>query len=258
MSANSKIEWTDHTFNPWIGCTKVSEGCKHCYAESVAARFKLAQWGPSAPRRPASERMWAEPRRWDRAAHAAGTRARVFCASMADVLENHPSIRPEWRTRLFSTIERTPHLDWLLLTKRPENWARLFCASWPFDNAMLGITIEDREALTARRNWLANAWLARGERVFLSYEPALGPVDFSGLLRTGQVRWLIAGGESGPHARPADPDWFRAARDQCAAHRVPFFFKQWGTFRDGVRLGKRAAGRLLDGREHNEFPVAAP
>ena len=132
MGAESKIEWTDHTFNPWWGCEKVSPGCAHCYADAFAKRLghgttRPKLWGPGSERKVASEAMWREPIKWNRSAEKAGKRARVFCASMADVFEDRPDLLVP-RARLFRLVAATPHLDWLLLTKRPENAARLWGA----------------------------------------------------------------------------------------------------------------------------------
>lgn len=286
MGANSKIEWCHHTFNPWYGCTKVSEACKFCYAESWGKRSGLVQWGPKAPRRLSSDAKWKEPAKWNAEAMLLGIRYRVFCASLGDVFDDHPSILPEWRNRLWSLIAATPHLDWLLLTKRPTNWAYFLPVAGcrpPFTNVRLGVTIEDEMAVAARGAPLQFASYC-GWPTFVSYEPAMGSVDWRPLLGVNAIGWLIAGGESGHHARPAHPEWFRQARDQCAAANVPFLFKQWGEWAPGSnwpedetipsgqsndfgdatlgdngsvwRVGKKIAGRILDGREHNAFPAA--
>lgn len=179
MTQNSKIEWTHHTFNPWWGCTRVSPGCEHCYAETFAKRTGLG-WGPRAPRRFFGEKHWSEPLRWNAAAVRAGERRRVFCASMADVFEDRPDI-PElaaWRTRLWWLIDETPALDWLLLTKRPENWSRMVPPGWlesPRPNVWAMTTAEDQERADQRIPELLKIPAAvRG----VSYEPALGAVDF--------------------------------------------------------------------------------
>lgn len=120
MAENSGIEWTHHTFNPWIGCTKVSPACDQCYAEEWNRRYEGGKnWGPHADRR--KTKSWSAPLKWNREAEAKGLRYRVFCASLADVFDNHKSILPEWRAELWLLIKATPHLDWLLLTKRPQN-----------------------------------------------------------------------------------------------------------------------------------------
>jgi protein gp37 len=297
---NSSIEWTDHTFNPWWGCIKVSPGCEHCYAETLAHRYGHEVWGPAktTPRRMMSANYWRQPVKWNEAARKAGTRARVFCASMADVFEEHPQL--DWpRTNLWGLIETTPHLDWLLLTKRPENVLRMLSPLWNGrtpDNVWLGTSCENQEQADKRIPHLLNV----PARVrFLSCEPLLGPVDLGRAVgtdvvdvtnmtleqfraaRSGQrerkrIDWIIAGGESGPGARPMSITWARSLRDQCQAAHVAFHFKQWGQFTpyyeavdpvEGTlimseyprgtmkRVGKHVAGRLLDGREWNELPA---
>lgn len=307
MSETTKIEWTDATFNPWIGCTKVSPACDHCYAEaSTPARTLGVIWGAKEDRHRTSAGNWKLPRRWNAqhdeffAAH--GRRRRVFCASLADVFDN--AVDPAWRADLFQLIEQTPNLDWLLLTKRIGNVpsmmmevaSRLFwldhleAAHLP-ENVWLGATICNQEE--ADRDILK--LLAVPARVrFLSMEPLLGPVDLRMWMRAAwrgplPIGWVIVGGESGTNARPLHPDWARSLRDQCAAAGVPFLFKQWGEwapvtytyeneslsswradpaiialnwrevheFGDGVgaaRVGKQAAGRLLDGVRHDGYP----
>jgi protein gp37 len=309
MAENSNIEWTDHTFNPWIGCTKVSPGCDHCYAETWDARGlqqRETRWGPHAVRTRTSADNWRKPLAWNKAAKAAGKRALVFCASLADVFDNHPSIKLEWRDDLWKLIEATPHLDWLLLTKRPQNVPRFVpgwmeAHSWPL-NVWLGTTAENQAEADRR-----TAHLARipAQVRFLSCEPLLGRITPN----LDGIHWVIVGGESGPGARPMHPDWARFLRDQCQAADVAFFFKQWGEWAPvtigqdpdygdigpaypmryctsdwsarhgekeclfwqgddlvhwphietfpaiGVRrIGKKAAGRLLDGRTWDQFP----
>ena len=314
MGENSGIEWTDHTFNPWIGCTKVSPGCDHCYAEKLAARFKLADWGTGNPRRLAHDDYWKQPLAWNRKARKAGVRKRVFCASLADVFDNE--VPEEWRVRLFGLIEQTPYLDWLLLTKRIGN-ARNMMPVTPLHNVWLGISVVNQEE--ADRD-IPKLLRTPARLRFLSMEPLLGPVKLPGLQCEGcgyteadkrfqldhhlcknptpTLDWVIVGGESGTQARPMHPIWVRSLRDQCLAAGVPFFFKQWGAWKDGSdfatdakavltdgticeptpdalraldgqapvpprqptmmrRVGKKASGRDLDGREWNELPIAA-
>ena len=368
MGENSSIEWTDHTWNPVSGCTKVSPGCANCYAEKLSSRFPhLGSWGPGAERKRTSAANWRKPLAWARAARAAvypchlcgkqatcfgvyedpqgqaprpacdgccghgcedgwckpiaELRPRVFCASLADWLD------PEWPAEvladMLALIAQTPELDWLLLTKRPQLWQERVTV------AMAGCFDED--PLTLMESWLggdppSNVWIgtsvedqARAEeriprlleipaRVrFLSCEPLLGLVDL-GLddpIRYVQagglpppdpiVHWVIAGGESGPGARPMHPAWARSLRDQCVEAGVAFHFKQWGAWEPGgtlprrpnrsviclhaagmtawtpdndhnpiaaghpgwrimTRVGKKAAGRELDGRTWDEVP----
>lgn len=249
MGENSKIEWCDHTFNPWEGCTKVSEGCKNCYAEALTKRFGRTQWGPTALRRRTSDSNWRKPLAWNRKAEQEGCRYRVFCASLADVFEWNPQVE-EWRFDLFIMIDQTPYLDWLLLTKRPEHIMYVLrsefnSASFP-SNVWLGTSVENQAAADKRVPELLNA---PATVRFLSCEPLLGPVDLSQWLH--RISWVIVGGESGTQARPMDPDWARSLRDQCQAAGVPFLFKQWGG------RNKKAAGRELDGRTWDEIPQPA-
>lgn len=289
MAENSKIEWTDHTFNPWRGCTKVSSGCANCYAETMSGRNPkvLGVWGPQGTRVLASEAQWKEPLKWDRQAGEAKKRQLVFCASLADVFEDWQGpmvnakgttvVRGEWqeclerhdepltmdyfRFELFNLIRRTPNLDWLLLTKRPENIGRMmagYLGAWDTDhipNVWLGVSVENQATADERIPVLLRIPAAVR---FLSCEPLLGPVDLSKWLACNcpadyakwpgddshnhwcprshspervlsQLHWVIVGGESGHGARPCELDWLRSLRDQCAAAGVAFFNKQIGS-----------------------------
>lgn len=241
MGFNSSIEWTTHTFNPWWGCTKVSDGCKFCYAESLSNRYGHKVWGPGKPRRLMSDNHWQEPLKWNADAAHQGLRYRVFCASMADVFEERaPAGQLE---RLWELIRKTPHLDWQLLTKRPERITPNLPEDWGvgYDNVWLGTSIED-ERVTHRVDYLvAVPAIVR----FLSLEPLIGPLP---QLALAGIDWVIVGGESGPGARPIDEQWVLDIRFQCRAANVPFFFKQWG----GVN--KKKLGRLLEGKYYNEMP----
>jgi protein gp37 len=219
MGENTKIEWTKHTFNPWIGCQKVSDGCDNCYAErDMDFRFHRVQWGPHGQRERTSEANWRLPYSWARMARASGKRAPVFCASYADWLDNQ--VPPEWRADLAKLIEATPELDWLLLTKRIENYRRLAPWSQAPRNVWLGVTAENQECYD--RRWRVLEHISAIVR-FISYEPALGPLTIAG---TQLPDWIICGGESGPRARNMDLKWARDLRDECASLGVPFFFKQ--------------------------------
>lgn len=309
MAENSNIEWTHHTFNPWIGCQKVGAGCDHCYAETWDARGLsggATRWGPHAIRTRTSPANWAKPRAWDRAAAAAGERHRVFCASLADVFDNHASILSEWRADLWALIAATPTLDWMLLTKRPSNIAAMLPDDWGagYPNVWIGCTVVNQ---TEADRDIPKLLSVPAQVRFLSMEPLLGPVDLTRLQPVifdatanalkGVWRWkdgpmrketeaidlVIVGGESGPNARPMHPDWARSLRDQCNAAGVAFHFKQWGewipagphlqedrpeflrlragdrgfSFEDMQemgRVGKKAAGRELDGRTWDEMP----
>lgn len=254
MAENSKIEWTHHTFNPWIGCTKVSDGCKNCYAETLMdTRYKKTKWGPRGLRVIKADSGWSEPVKWNRDAEAAGERRRVFCASLADVFEGPDTMPAEaWpdvvsaRARLIDLIHRTPHLDWLLLTKRPQNVQRLWdeaATEWgepgtlamPLPNVWLGTSIEDQKTADERIPELLKCPAAVR---FLSCEPLLGRVDLDCHPSTGcptgwldgspGIDWVIAGGESGPGARPCNAQWIRSLVGQCKAASVPVFVKQLG------------------------------
>lgn len=364
MSDQTGIEWCDSTFNPWLGCTKISPACDHCYAEKlVDSRLHKAKWGAGQPRVRTSAANWRKPLQWNARrfmacgvcgwrgeceAELIGCRAcassdqmddvrrRVFCASLADVFDNEVPI--EWLADLLDLIRRTPNLDWLLLTKRIGNVQKRLLEAANTGSSEDGLTSskpDDSFGHCVAYDWAQhrspppNVWLgaticnqaeadrdipkllATPARVrFLSIEPMLGAIDLSKFTpvdgdwnpRAADVGamlgldWVIAGGESGPHARPSHPDWFRSLRDQCAAANVPFLFKQhgeWlatdfcdddmamlpskrtvyvrpdGSFHDGSEgidffggderetawVGKKAAGRLLDGIEHNGFPA---
>ena len=245
MGDRTAIEWADATFNPWIGCQRVSLGCDFCYAEAMMdKRLGRVQWGPGGARRRTSENYWRQPLLWDR--KAAGRPLRVFCASLADVFDNKAPAGA--RGDLWRLIDRTPNLIWMLLTKRPQNMVLLAPIVWGGgrsvpDNVWLGVTAENQDEYD--RRWpLLSEWAAPVR--FVSYEPALGPLDLSG--HEVKPDWLICGGESGPNARPMHADWAREMRDQCADQEVAFFFKQWGG-----RTSK-AGGRILDGRTWEELP----
>jgi protein gp37 len=267
MGKSTNIAWCDHTFSPWWGCVKVSRGCEHCYMQTFLKRVGQERYfGPSktTPRRFFSDKHWLEPLKWNREAQAAGIRRRVFCASMADVFEDNPSLVNE-RIRLFRLIESTPSLDWLLLTKRPENLNRMLPRQWiywPLRSVWLGTSVEDQRAADERIPLLLQTPAAVR---FLSCEPLLGRIELSdvsgwrdaarwlGRMNLGPdaISWVIAGGESGPNSRPCDPEWVLSLRDQCQAAHVAFFMKQWGG------RTHAAGGRLLDGREWSEFPEPA-
>lgn len=242
MAEKSKIEWTTHTFNPWWGCTRVSPGCAHCYAETLAHRYGHDVWGKGKARKPASEKVWAEPVKWNKAAEKAGERHRVFCSSMADVFDDEAP----WgaRPRLFALIRETPWLDWLLLTKRAENIRDYLPPDWGdgYPNVWLGVSAENQDLLNKRVTTLRRIPAAVR---FVSAEPLLGELDFYRggwslleRLKSPQgtthepIHWVIVGGESGHGARQMDLRWARIIRDQCRAAGTAFFFKQKGGARD--------------------------
>lgn len=296
MSEQTGISWTDHTFNPWHGCVKVSPACTNCYAERQSKGWpnfhdgerKPLLWGPGSDRRFFGDDHWKEPLRWNKKAKADGIRRRVFCASMSDWAEM-PSDSAllarldQERMRLCRLIEATPFLDWLLLTKRADFIMRCvprwWSGGWPA-NAWAGATAETQGWLEDR---LVELLGVPAPVRFLSIEPMLGGMNLRRVRHkyelgevyidalTGRyegdivhahvptkprgLQWIISGGESGPGARLSHPDWFTSLRDQCQAVGVPFHFKQFGEHNElGVRVGKKSAGRLLDGREWNECP----
>jgi protein gp37 len=224
MGETTEIAWCDATFNPWIGCQKVSAGCDNCYAETLMdKRYHRVQWGPHGERIRTSESNWKQPARWAKKARAAGTRPKVFCSSLADVFDNKAPKGA--RQDLAGTIEGTPELDWLLLTKRPENigdmiddmgWFRGFPP-----NVWLGTTCEDQAAY--ERRWPILARFNVRVR-FISYEPAIGALTI--LDHKEKPDWLICGGESGTNFRPMPMHWAGDVMDECAEHFVPFFMKQ--------------------------------
>lgn len=174
MAENSNIEWTDHTFNPWIGCQKVSAACDNCYAEAWDNRFHGGRWGPRAPRTRTAPDNWKKPLKWDREAKADDVKRFVFCASLADVFDN--AVPASWRGDLFDLIKRTPNLVWLLLTKRPQNIVRMLPQDWGkgYPNVWLGATVANQE--DAERN-ITELLFPLAAKRFLSIEPMLGPVD---------------------------------------------------------------------------------
>jgi protein gp37 len=243
MGQQTAISWTDHTFNPWWGCTKISPACDHCYAATFAARVGQSVWGADAERRFFGDDHWNMPLKWNRAAMKTGIRRRVFCASMADVFEHRTDLEGE-RGRLFDLIGATPMLDWQLLTKRPHRIAPEFPSEWlrtPPVNLWIGVTVESPDYL-----WRLYQLLdVRAAVHFVSYEPALADVTWP---LDGRLDWVIAGGESGAQHRPVNAAWIRSTRDQCVQAGVPFHFKQWGG------RTPSANGCELDGREWKEFP----
>lgn len=229
MSDNTGIGWCDHTFNPVWGCTKVSEGCRFCYAETLDNKFhRGVHWDSKKVRKKSSTSYWEKPKKWNKDAEKKFRRpARVFSGSMCDVFEDHPTTRKEM-SRLWPLIKRTPNLHWLLLTKRPENFEAFLPGDWGdgYPNVWLGVSIEsDRYAW--RKRFLAETPAAVR---FISYEPALGP-----LLETGLdgIDWLIYGGESGRSRRPDSREWAIDIHGRCASEKVAFFFKQSSAMRPG-------------------------
>lgn len=240
MGKETGISWTDHTFNPWWGCTKVSPGCDHCYAEAQDARYSAeSHWGKGAPRRTFGDKHWHQPELWNKAAEAAGEVQRVFCASMADVMDDEA---PQYeRSRLWDLIDRTPNLMWQLLTKRPQRFSRyLPMVGFAHNNVLLMTTAENQEFYNKRIVSLINAshWLRERNRVRqdrawnaavpvptgVSYEPALGPIS---MIEAGVFpKWLIFGGETGADRRPMETAWAVNIQRECETYGVKFFMKQ--------------------------------
>jgi protein gp37 len=245
LAENSKIEWTDHTFNPWIGCTKVSPACDNCYAaEMMDTRYGRVKWGAGEPRVRTAPSTWAQPRKWQRQAEATGARPFVFCASLADVFDNE--VDPQWRADLLDLIQATPNLVWLLLTKRIGN----VCDMAPVlpRNVAIGATManqleydRDRMKLKQVRDMLEPLF------TFGSFEPLLGPI----ILDRNAPDWIIVGGESGGNARPMQLEWARSLKAQSAELGRVFNFKQVGG------RGSDKGGHTLDGVTYFERPVAA-
>jgi protein gp37 len=241
MSDHSAIEWTDATWNPVTGCTKVSPGCAHCYAETFAERFGGVRGHPYEqgfdlklwPQRLQQPLQWKRPRR-------------VFVNSMSDLF--HPDVPDAFIVDVFDVMSRAAQHQFQVLTKRPERTLDMALKlPWP-SNVWMGVSVENQ-----RWSGRVDALRAVPARVrFISCEPLLGPLS----LDLAFIDWVIAGGESGPRARRMNPAWVVALRDQCIDAGVPFFFKQWGAHDlSGRRVGKKAAGRQLEGRTWDGFPV---
>jgi protein gp37 len=324
----TKIEWTDETWNPVTGCTKVSQGCRACYAERLAPKVFAGQRVPDmggddpyASRPRVFTDVRCHPERLDAPLHWKKPR-RIFVNSMSDLF--HEDVPDEFIDKIFAVMARCPQHTFQVLTKRPKRMLEylgwpfrpasilqidheappdLATGRWPLPNVWLGVSVEDQETADERIPLLLQTPAAVR---FISAEPLLGPIDLDGWLpglfewkhERAMLGWVIAGGESGPKARPSHPDWFRSLRDQCAAAGVPYFFKQWGEhlagefdkkqntvieWQDGrrewygdhqdikyadswlsnevdrlviaYRIGKKKAGRLLDGRTHDEYPA---
>jgi protein gp37 len=325
MAEQTAISWCDCTANLWIGCQKVSPACDHCYAEDLmgtqGSRLKRVEWGPRGERQ-FCKLGWTDIKKWQRRANEnrgrdpdLGRRRRIFVNSLSDFFDTHPSVK--WRGDAWHLIRRCPDLIFIILTKRPHLIARYLPPFWDeiAERVWLMTTAENQEWANRRvPELLASCYGLRQPAVFgVSVEPMLGPVDLETIeLRAHEAAhndlsrmlgdyirplsgcftdsprlgWVIVGGESGKHARPMDPAWALALRDQCALARVPFHFKQWGEWAPAVgtregdviyrhphpdypgeatvgigttvrRIGKKEAGRKLRGLEYLEFPNAA-
>jgi protein gp37 len=270
MSKTTSIAWCDHTFNLVWGCEKVSPACANCYAKTLADRWGFDVWGANKSRRIFGEKYWREPLKWNAQAEAEGVRRRVFCSSMADVFEDHPTVTRE-RAKLWPLIRSTPHLDWQLLTKRADRIAECLPKDWGngYPNVWLGVTAENQEYADRRIPYLLSVPAVVR---FISAEPLLGSINlhrirdpsnmevtFDALSRKGGIAfktgigldWVIVGGESGAHFRALDVACARSLERQCREANVAFFFKQVGGQRPD------SGGDLLGGERYHQMPIAA-
>jgi protein gp37 len=223
MATVTKIEWCHHTFNPWWGCTQVSPLCDRCYAMMLDARwFKRAHWGPGAPRRYFGDAHWREPAKWDRSAQVEGRRHRVFCASMADVFDNE--VDQALRDRLWRLVRQTPHLDWLILTKRIGNAPDMLPADWGagYPNVWLVVSVDQTGLARDAPKLLDIPAVVHG----VSIEPQLAPVRLGDFAH--QLQWVINGGESGGGARPFHLEWARSLVAECRAAATAIFVQRLG------------------------------
>lgn len=290
MGKDSNIGWTDHTFNPWHGCTKVGTDCKNCYAEAQSHRYGHDVWGPNKPRKAVSDARWKEVLKWNAEAEDAGVMMRVFCGSMMDVFED-PVPVVDWqgepmpmfsddgpdadelgdatthnlRKRLWKLIEATRWLDWLLLTKRPENINNMIPDRWRDDtprNVMFGMSAGNQETFDER----FPAFCEVKGRKFLSLEPLIGCIEYYPTDISQAVDWVIVGGESGHGARPFEVEWVRSIVAACQEVQVPVYVKQLGSKpyldEERIRLLGRSKGENwyewpseLDDLKVREFPA---
>lgn len=242
--AESSIEWTEHTWNPVTGCTKVSPGCKHCYAETMARRLKAM--GARGYER--GFRLALHPDRLGQPIQRSRPTT-YFVNSMSDLF--HQAVPDTFIEQVLAVCEQTPRHTYQILTKRGERLPTFFASRPVPPNVWLGVSVENRRHGLPRIDHLRQV----DARVrFLSVEPLLedlGPLDLSGM------HWIIVGGESGHGARPMLPAWVHGVRTQAVAQDVPFFFKQWGAWgADGIRRDKKRNGRDLAGQRWDQFPVS--
>lgn len=258
----TKIEWSDYSFNAWVGCTHVSEGCEHCYAEELDGRYKWTEegWGAGKPRKQTSSKYLDKPYTWNRNAKMHKTRYKVFCGSLMDAFDDE--VPQEWRDDLWEVMDSTPLLDWQLLTKRPQNIWKMtpdrWHESWP-KNVWVGISAENQKRYNERIDDLLEV---PAPVLFVSFEPLLGPIDAQFALHgcpeqsspsewfqtCRPINWVIIGAESGRYARPMDEDWVEEIVRQCKGAHVPVFYKQ------NVENGKKISLPMLNGRHYMEFP----
>src|SRR5690606_11628584 len=243
MATQSKIEWTEQTWNPVTGCTKISPGCKHCYAEVMAGR--LQAMGASGYAN--GFQLALHPERLDQPRKR--KKATVyFVNSMSDLFHN--DVPFAFIDRVFETIEQTPHHTYQVLTKRGDRMRRYFTNRIVHDNAWLGVSVENKKYGVPR---ITHLRAIEAKTRFLSVEPLLEDV---GELDLGGIHWVIVGGESGHKARPMREEWALSVKEQCEEQGVDFFFKQWGSWgRDGVKRSKGQNGRALEGRTYDSMPL---
>ncbi len=249
MSSTTAIEWTNRSYNPWIGCTKVSTGCDHCYAETLALQKGfVSEWGIAGVRH--FTKTASEVIEWNQEAITNKTRYTVFCASLGDVFEQNLQL-VEARKDLWRLVKQTPFLDWMILTKRPQNIAAMLPKDWGagYAHVSLMVSAEDQKCFDKRVPVLQGV---KCKRRALSVEPLLGPIVISKGGLKG-IDLVIVGGESGDGSRPMNPQWVRDIRDACAREGVDFFFKQWGNWGPDVALAEKDLGNAAvfigDGEE---------
>jgi protein gp37 len=244
VGERTAIAWTDSTFNPWLGCARVSQGCVHCYAETlVKNRMKKPElWGHAGVRQ-RTKTPWRNVAKWNAEARLAQEPSRVFCASLADVFEDEAGPNA-WRPDVWELIRESLWLDFQLLTKRPENIERMLPDDWGegWPNVWLGTSIEDNRV--AERGEILTSVPALIH--FVSYEPAIGPLD---RLALDDIEWMIVGGESGPGYRPMDLAWAQDMRRRCDEAGIAYFFKQDAAPR--TEMGIDALGEIV-----REYPLA--
>lgn len=238
-----KTDWADYTFNPWIGCTKISDGCRECYAHRQQdQRFGRVEWGDGNPRSRTSANYWAKPKLWDWRGHIYENRPFVSCGTLCDVFD--PEVNSGWRDELFNLIEDTPHLVWLLLTRRMDKVVQL-TKRLP-KNVALGVSISNQDEYDRDAPLLREAALKLHPAfTFGNFEPLLGPITLNYFTAP---KWVIVGCETGPMGRFMTPDWARSLRDQSAAMDLTFYFKQASPLLNGP-------SSLLDGVEHRNRPI---
>lgn len=244
MSSNSAIEWTEQTWNPVTGCIKVSPGCKHCYAETLAKRLQAMN---AAGYQNGFSEITLMPERLNQPLKRQKPTV-YFVNSMSDLFQE--SVPYEFIDKVMDVISQTPRHTYQILTKRAERMRDYFSSRIVPDNAWIGVSVEDKKYGKPRISVLRDI---KAKTRFLSIEPLLEDL---GNLNLKEIQWVIVGGESGSKARPMDEEWVISVKQQCFEHNVPFFFKQWGLWgADGVKRSKKANGRILAGKTWDQYPV---